>query len=90
MDAKFKKRRTKNLLAVAVVSLLIGGGGLAWDAYRPWEPTDNYVTGERSGLTIYTDAHTGCQYLQTNLGGLTARLRPTGKHICLKRNSTRP
>jgi hypothetical protein len=39
---------------------------------------------ERSGLTIYTDALTGCQYLGVAVrGGLTPRMYLNGEQICL-------
>lgn len=35
----------------------------------------------RSGLTIYTDALTGCEYLSVMLGGITPRLDGDGRQI---------
>lgn len=40
--------------------------------------------GKRSGLTVYTDHKTGCQYLGTILGGITPRLDKEGKPICVE------
>lgn len=37
---------------------------------------------EWSGLKIYTDAATGCEYLGTADGGMTPRLYPSGRHMC--------
>lgn len=37
--------------------------------------------GTRSGLHLYTDAATGCQYLGTAQGGITPRQLPNGKHM---------
>lgn len=37
---------------------------------------------ERSGLALRTDYQTGCQYLVSPWGGITARLAPDGKQIC--------
>lgn len=36
----------------------------------------------RSGMKIYTDAMTGCEYLSSQTGGLTPRLDKNSKHIC--------
>lgn len=41
-------------------------------------------TGKRSGMIVYTDHRTGCQYLGTILGGITARLDRDGKPVCTK------
>ena len=38
--------------------------------------------GERSGMVIYTDYKTGCQYLSQLFGGPTPRLDHTGRQIC--------
>lgn len=40
-------------------------------------------TNGRSGLTLYRDAETGCEYLKVGLlGGATPRLDATGKPKC--------
>lgn len=36
----------------------------------------------RSGLGLYTDAMTGCQYLSSGGSGITPRLDRDGRHIC--------
>lgn len=36
----------------------------------------------RSGMALYTDHRTGCQYLGNPMGGITPRLDRTGKHMC--------
>lgn len=38
---------------------------------------------ERSGMIVRTDYKTGCQYLESQKGGLTPRLRKDGTHLCL-------
>lgn len=35
-----------------------------------------------SGMSLYTDALTDCQYLSTPFGSLTPRLDRSGKQIC--------
>lgn len=61
------------LIVVAYVSH--GGNPLRRDA------TDGK---KRSGLVIYTDYGTGCQYVATMMGGLSPRLDKNGKPICIK------
>ena len=39
--------------------------------------------GERSGITLYTDYGTGCEYLSIG-GDAIPRLDANGKHICKK------
>lgn len=36
----------------------------------------------RSGMRLYTDAATGCQYLATSFGSLHPRLNSSGQHMC--------
>lgn len=40
----------------------------------------------RSGMNIYTDHLTGCQYLEVPFSGVTPRLGTDGKQICLTTN----
>lgn len=47
---------------------------------RPRDSTDSPT--ERSGLRPRVDYGTGCQYLETGVGGITPRLDKTGKQIC--------
>jgi hypothetical protein len=44
----------------------------------PHDDTD--APDRRSGMVLYTDAATGCQYLGNPRGGITPRLTPSGKH----------
>ncbi len=37
---------------------------------------------ERSGLQLYFDHGTGCQYVGTPEGGLTPRMDHRGEHVC--------
>ena len=43
---------------------------------------DTDPSGGRSGLKIYTDSGTGCQYLSVSGGGVTPRLSADGHPIC--------
>ena len=72
---------TAALLALALAIIVIGS--LA--EFTPFGRDDSDPTkgwGARSGLKIYTDHRTGCQYLSTASGGLTPRLDKHGQHIC--------
>ena len=47
---------------------------------REYDSTDNGK--ERSGLSLYTDHMTGCQYLEAGrMGGITPRLNGYGEHV---------
>lgn len=41
--------------------------------------------GGRSGLWVYTDHKTGCQYLGTSAGAITPRLDKDGNIVCKER-----
>lgn len=56
-------------LVFVVVGLLLG--------LLSWEDTDEFP--HKSGLRVYTDARTGCQYLGTSQGGLVKRDVPCEK-----------
>lgn len=43
-----------------------------------WDDTDGT---SRSGLGLYTDAKTGCQYLSAGGSGITPRLDARGQHV---------
>lgn len=66
----------KTALGVVVIILI-----LAAVREIPYDDTDNVDTGKRSGMGLYTDHGTGCQYLGRS-GSLTPRLNKDGKHIC--------
>lgn len=68
------------------LKLLAIGGFLAALLYTcqslvlPYDSTDG--EGQRSGMSLHTDALTGCQYLSRLLGGLTPRLDRSGQQVC--------
>lgn len=65
--------------SIAICLLLLWAVGKIWPADRDsTDPTE----GDRSGMRLYTDTQTGCQYLATPGGSLTPRLSATGEHIC--------
>jgi hypothetical protein len=47
-----------------------------------WDNTDDNINKIKSGLHVFIDYGTKCQYLSTINGGLTPRLNNNGKHIC--------
>ena len=54
------------------------------------DDTDNPVTKTRSGLSLYTDHGTGCQYLKAGMfGNLIPRLDENGNQICVKSQSSK-
>jgi hypothetical protein len=55
---------------------------------RAFDSTDDVANRERSGMRIYTDHGTGCQYLATRSGELTPRLDRLAKPICGSTNGT--
>lgn len=48
--------------------------------FAPHDDTD--APGSRSGLAIYVDYKTGCEYLGRTFGGLTPRLNVNGSAVC--------
>jgi hypothetical protein len=52
--------------------------------YTGRDDTDSKTTRKRSGMTLYTDYGTGCQYIKAGLlSGLRPRLDENGNHICI-------
>lgn len=52
---------------------------------HPYDDTDDVVNKKRSGLVLYTDNKTGCQYLSPGLfGNLSPRLDGQGRHLGCK------
>lgn len=69
------------LIACALVVLF----SIALDKTVPYDDTDDASNGVRSGMMIYTDHYTGCQYLGKLFGGVTPRLSRKGEHMgCFK------
>jgi len=62
--------------------------GLMWafiiyDWFRPFHPVDDTdFPDHQSGMWLYTDHLTGCQYLYR--GSLTPRMDADGKQICIR------
>ena len=67
-------------LIAAVAYLLLRAAG---SFFAPYDDTD--PPGGRSGLVLYTDHLTGCQYLARPFSGaLTPRLDGRGRHLGCK------
>ena len=65
------------------ISIIIGIILLASIHMSPINDTD-INRWNRSGMQLYTDSLTGCQYLEAGMiGGITPRLDRDGKHICI-------
>jgi hypothetical protein len=75
--AEATKWRNRSLV-LAVFMLVYFG----LSALMPRDDTDP-STGRRSGLILYIDHGTGCQYVRGGLlGGTTPRLDANGRQIC--------
>lgn len=78
--AAFAGRLCGKLLVLAVC-VWIFVYMVTWDdAHSPHNPTDPAVG--RSGMRLYRDTGTGCEYLAPLFGGLTPRMDSTGKQMC--------
>lgn len=65
------------VIGVAICLVMTGG------IDRPADATDDARTGARSGLTVYIDHGTGCQYLRAG-NGMFPRLGADGRPMCGK------
>ncbi len=64
-----------------IISMLIAGIIMLVNILNPRDNTDSSTN--RSGMSLYTDSLTGCQYLGNGIfSGLTPRLDKQGNHIC--------
>lgn len=67
---------SKVLVILAIATLI---SYLISNFFTPYGSTD--VPGKRSGLRLYKDAKTGCEYLSANKNGLVKRVDINGTHI---------
>lgn len=67
-------KMNKLVLALLITSALVGCA--AKDSTDPAEGI--------SGLSLFSDNMTGCQYLSHNSGALTPRMNADGKQVCTK------
>lgn len=62
--------------------LLVGIALSMADSVRPYDSTDDETAGVRSGLILFVDNLTGCQYLKGGFfGGVTPRVDGNGSQI---------
>lgn len=67
------------LFTVGLIFLLVA---FLSDWLTPYDDTDDIENGERSGMALYTDNLTGCQYLNASFfAELTPRVDGNGKHV---------
>jgi len=64
-------------ICAAIIVLGLIGSLVGYQKKDDTDPVDG-----RSGLKIYTDSGTGCQYLSVSGGGVTPRLNVDGHPIC--------
>ena len=67
-------------LKLLAACFFLYGLALFADWYVPHDDTD--PPGARSGLALYTDAKTGCQYVGKLFGGIAPRVDHEGRHLC--------
>lgn len=63
-----------------IISFLVFTLILDW--FTPYDDSDDKQAKERSGLSVYTDHLTGCQYLGKTFGPPTPRMGKDGKQVC--------
>ena len=66
-------------LGAVIVALSVYG------YFGPYDDTDDAINKERSGLSLYTDHGTGCQYLvklDLFAVAITPRMRHDGSQVC--------
>lgn len=75
--------RPTERLANLVYWLLVWGAVIQLGAWMLGYPArdDTDPPNGRSGMRLYTDAATGCQYLGTLTGGVTPRHGAGGSHV---------
>ena len=66
----------RQLLVIAALIAIAAAVSLL----APYDDTD--PPNGRSGMALYTDHLTGCQYVGKPFGGITPRLRADGKQLC--------
>jgi len=78
-------RSKVNLRPILVVLVLVVFY-LVVNYFVPYDSTDNKSDNDRSGMKLYTDHLTKCQYLAAGnffgANGITPRLDANGNHLC--------
>jgi hypothetical protein len=67
-------------LIIAAIALFVAAQIL--DYFRPYDDTDDELNRVRSGMQLFTDNKTGCQYLKGSyFAELTKRVDGNGRHV---------
>lgn len=80
MSAVEAKRGVLVLLCILLFSIVNTNGWLGWFANYD----DSDAPPQRSGLKVYRDALTGCEYLGRPFTALQPRMAADGKQVCRK------
>ena len=67
----------QELAAAVIIGIFVGSVCSNWDR-DDTDPSE----GKRSGMTLFTDHGTGCQYLGRAFTALIPRLDRDGNHVC--------
>lgn len=70
------------VLGSFVITTIVLRSGSSFNWSVSTDETDSML--QRSGMGLFTDYGTGCQYLGSPRGGITPRLGTDGKQICSK------
>jgi hypothetical protein len=72
--------RTRNKTALLFGAISLGLWVVSY--MTPYDDSDDRQNGKRSGMIVYTDHLTGCQYLKGGaFGGMTPRLDGAGRQV---------
>ncbi|WP_025123942.1 MULTISPECIES: DUF6440 family protein [unclassified Serratia (in: enterobacteria)] len=75
-------RKTAKKLVLIVVIAAIILPLLSWLSFKAGFLVDDTDGIRRSGLALYTDVGTGCQYLSVSGSGITPRMDKDGYQVC--------
>ena len=74
--------RNESLITIVVIGIVI----MLFSWLTPYDDTDDEASKERSGMVLFTDYGTGCQYVGTGQiwgnSSLTPRLDSNGNQVC--------
>ena len=74
----------KNITFIEWMALAAIGGMFAAMLIQPYDDTDDRQNKERSGMNLYIDNKTGCEYLGVPIGSITPRLDRNGDQLGCK------
>ncbi|WP_431222239.1 hypothetical protein ACQ86O_17955 [Serratia sp. L9] len=75
-----RKAVKKLVLLIIIASILLPF--LSWLSFKAGFLVDDTDGTRRSGMALYTDAATGCQYLGVSGYGITPRMDKDGYQVC--------